>query len=153
MKTIKKIFMPIFLSIICGFICGRIMFNIYEDKTTSLLNSNIIYLLEDSSYNDYDSMKMEVINSKYIYYEDEGKFIPVVAFTRNKDNIEKIKKVYNKDLLVGKYLINDDSIISKIDEYDKKMSAAENNEEIKNIITEMINLYSGSDTKKVAKIS
>ncbi len=153
MKTIKKIFVPIFLSVICGFLCGRILFSIYEDKASLILDSNIVYFLEDSTYNDYNTMKMNVINSNYIYYEEDGKFIPVVAFTRNKDNIEKIRKVYDKELTISKYLLSDDSIISLIDKYDEKLSSAEDSEKIKEIIMEMITLYQDDDKAKIAKIS
>lgn len=153
MKTIKKIFVPIFLSVICGFLCGRILFSIYEDKASLALDSNVVYFLEDSTYNDYNTMKMAVISSNYIYYEENGKFIPVVAFTRNKDNIEKIRKVYDKELTISKYLLDDDSIISLIDEYDSKLSSTDDSEEIKNIIMEMIALYQDSDKAKIAKIS
>lgn len=145
--------MPIFLSVICGALCGRLMFSIYEDQASNTLNSNVIYLLEDSSYNDYDSMKMDVISSKYIYYEEDGKFIPVVAFTRNKDNIDKIRKVYDKELTISKYLLGDDSIIKTIDEYDNKLSNASDSDEIRNIIMEMITLYQDDDKAKIAKIS
>ena len=102
---IKKIVMPIFLSVLCGFVCGRLMFSIYEDNGSSVLESNIIYLLEDDSYEDYDTMKASTLSTSYIYYEDDGEYNTVVAMTKDKDNIEKIENVYNKDLKVVEYLL------------------------------------------------
>ena len=55
-NKIKKIVTPIFLSVLCGLICGKLMFSIYEDKGSSILESNVIYLLEDNTYDDYDSI-------------------------------------------------------------------------------------------------
>lgn len=152
-EKIKKIVTPIFLSILCGMICGRLMFSIYEDKGTSILDSNIIYLLEDSSYEDYDSMKASTLTSNYMYYEEDGKYSAVVAMTKNKDNIKKIEKVYDKTLVISQYLINDIDINNKLEEYDKKLENTEDKEEIQKIIIEMINIYKDNEDIKMVKIS
>ena len=56
-NKLKKIVMPIFLSVLCGFLCGRLMFSVYEEKGSTVLDANIIYLLEDTTYNNYEEMK------------------------------------------------------------------------------------------------
>ena len=111
-NKIKKIVVPIFLAVFCGFLCGRLMFSIYEEKGSSVLDSNIIYLLEDSTYNNYEEMKANTLSSNYIYYEDDGKYNVVVALTKEYDNIEKIEGVYNKKLKLRRYLLNNNEIIS-----------------------------------------
>jgi len=150
---IKKVVTPIFLSTLCGCVCGRVMFSIYEDKGSNILNSNVIYLLEDASYDDYDSMRTSTISSNYIYYEDGGKYKRVVAMTKSKDNIEKIRSVYDSKLTINEYLLNDDDINNKLEEYDIKMVKASKDEEIKDIIMEMINVYKGLENIKMVKIS
>ena len=150
---IKKIGTPIFLSVLCGCLCGRLMFSIYEDKGSSILDSNVIYLLEDASYDDYDSMKTSTISSNYIYYEEDGKYKRVVAMTKNKDNIEKIKDVYGSELSIEEYLLNDDNINNRLDEYDIRIENASSHDEIKDIIMEMINIYKGEEDIKMVKIS
>lgn len=152
-KKIKKVVIPIFLSVVCGTICGRLMFSIYEEKGSNILSSNIIYLLEDSTYEDIDTMKANTISTDYIYYQDNGKYNAVVAMTKNKDNIDKIKKVYDKELNVETYTLNDDDINTLINDYDTKLSNTENNDEIKQIIGEMINIYKDREDIKMAKIS
>lgn len=152
-KKIKKIVIPIFLSVICGFLCGRLMFSIYEEKGSNTLSSNIIYLLEDTTYNNIDDMKASTISSNYIYYEDEGKYNVVIALTKNYDNIKKIEEVYNKKLKINKYLVNDDELINKLEEYDNKIKESENKEEIKDVIKEMINNYKNKEDIKMVKIS
>ena len=153
MNKLKKIVVTIFLSVFCGFVCGRLMFNIYEDKGSSILDSNVIYLLQDSSYSDYETMKASGVSANYIYYEEDGKYNMVVAMTKNKNNIEKIKEVYGKDLKVTEYLLSDDSINDMIDEYDIKLEATTDGEEIKKIIIDMINIYKDREDVKMAKIS
>lgn len=144
--------MPIFLSVICGGVCGRLLFSIYEDKSVSILDSNIIYLLEDYSYDDYDSMKASSL-SNYIYYEDNGKYNRVIAITKNKDNIKKIENIYDRKLNIKEYLLSDMEIIEKINEYDKKIEKSNSDEEIRNIVLEMLELYKARDDVKMAKIS
>ena len=153
MNKLKKIVVPIFLSVFCGFVCGRLMFSIYEDKGSSILDSNVIYLLQDSSYSDYETMKASGVSANYIYYEEDGKYNMVVAMTKNKNNIEKIKEVYGKDLKVTEYLLSDDSINDMIDEYDIKLGSTTDSEEIKKIIIDMINIYKDREDVKMAKIS
>ena len=152
-NKLKKIVIPIFLSVLCGFLCGRLMFSIYEEKGSTVLDANIIYLLEDTTYNNYDEMKASTISTNYICYEDDGKYNVVVALTRNYDNIEKIKETYNKELKINKYLINNKEIINKIEEYDNKLNETDDKEEIKKIIMDMINVYKDKDDVKMAKIS
>ena len=43
--------------------------SIYEDKEKNILTSNVIYLLEDTSYNDYNTMKSSFVSNNYIYYD------------------------------------------------------------------------------------
>lgn len=152
-KKIKKVVIPIFLSVICGAICGRLMFSIYEEKGYNVLNSNTIYLLKEYSYDDIDTLKANTLSTNYIYYEDNGKYNMVVALTKNKDNIEKIKKVYDKELTVETYTLNDNDINTLINDYDTKLSNTENNDEIKQIIGKMINIYKDREDIKMAKIS
>lgn len=152
MKSLfKKICMPLILSVICGFICGRVVFSIYKDK--SIIDSNIIYLLKDDSYSDYDTMKASYLSEEYTYFEEDGTFNTIVAVTKDKDNIGKIEDVYGSDLTVLKYLLNDKELISTIDDYDNKIKNTTDKEEIKEIISSMNNIYKERDNIKMVKIS
>ena len=152
-KLLKKIFLPIFLSVLCGFLCGKLMFSIYEDKEKNILTSNVIYLLEDTSYNDYNTMKSSFVSNNYIYYEENGKYNTVIAMTKKRDNIDKIEKAYNKDFKIVEYLLSDDEINNKLDEYDKKIGNTSDNNEIKLLVEELNGIYKGRDDIKMVKIS
>ena len=151
-ERLKKIFIPIFLSVICGSICGRLLFSIYEEKASDTLSSNVIYMLIDSSYDDYDSMKASSLGN-YIYYEDNGKYNAVIGITKNKENIKKIEKIYNKELNIKEYLLSDKDIINKINEYDKEIESSKDDAEIKKVVLEMLELYKERDDAKMVKIS
>ena len=152
-KLLKKIFLPIFLSVLCGFLCGKLMFSIYEDKEKNILTSDVIYLLEDTSYNDYNTMKSSFVSNNYIYYEENGKYNTVISMTKNRDNIDKIEKAYNKDFKIVEYLLSDDEINNKLDEYDKKIGNTSDNNEIKLLVEELNGIYKGRDDIKMVKIS
>lgn len=152
-KLLKKVFLPIFLSVVCGFLCGKLMFSIYEDKEKNILTSNVIYLLEDVSYNDYNTMKSSFVSNNYIYYEENGKYNTVVAMTKNRDNIDKIKKAYNKDFKIVEYLLSDEEINNKLNEYDKKIDNTSDNKEIKLLVEELNGIYKERKDIKMVKIS
>ena len=152
-KKIKQIVVPIFLSVLCGFICGRLMFSIHEEKGKNILELNTIYLLKDNSYSDYDSMKASSLSNNYIYYEDEGKYNTIIAITKNKDNIDKIKKKYNKELTIMEYLLKDEEMNNKLEAYDLELTKAQKDEDIKEVINKMINVYKDKEDVKMIKIS
>ena len=125
--------------------------NLYKNLTN-------FYNVNDENFKEfmaklYDEMKANTISSNYIYYEDKGKYNVVVALTKNEDNISKIEELYNKKLTINKYLINDEEIINKLNEYDEKLSNSTNNDEIKDIIRDMNNIYKDKEDIKMVKIS
>ena len=152
-KLFKKVVMPIFLSVLCGFISGKMVFSIYEEKADNTLSSSIIYLLEDSSYDDYNTMKASTLSSDYIYYEEDGKYKTVIGMTKKKENIEKIRKVYDKEVKIEEYLLNDSDVNSKLEELDEKILNSNSDNEIKDLVVEMLNIYKERDDVKIAKIS
>lgn len=152
-ERIKKVVGPIFLSILCGLCCGRLLFGIYEDKESRIMSSNVIYLLEDGTYNDYDTMKASSISSDYIYYEEDGKYNTVIGITKDKDNIDKIIDTYDKELKVSEYLISDKDICNSLEEYDERLKNTTDKEEIRQIVLKMLEIYNGKEDVKMAKIS
>ena len=95
MKDIlKKALVPIFLSIICGFLCARVVYKIYLGDTNLAYDGNLIYLIQSGAYSTYDSMRANTISYDYVYYEEDELFKTVIGVTKNKSNIDKIKKVY-----------------------------------------------------------
>ena len=67
--------------------------------------------------------------------------------------LEQFVKLYNKKLTINKYLINDEEIINKLNEYDEKLSNSTNKDEIKDIIRDMNSIYKDKEDIKMVKIS
>ena len=94
----KKVVIPVFISIICGAICGKIVYNIYDENDTFLVN-NTMYLLQAGAYSSYDNMRANTMGNNYVYYEDDGLYKAIIGITSSYDNIEKIKNAEVSDLL------------------------------------------------------
>jgi len=137
----KKIIIPIFISILCGSICGRIVYKIYDDNNSLVLSNNIVYLLQAGAYSSYDNMKANTIHNNYIYYEDEGLYKAIIGITCNYDNINKIKEIYNGEIIVNQYLLNNNALKSKIVSLDKDLKIEEDKNKIRDIIDDMLDLY------------
>jgi len=152
-EILKRAMIPIFLSIICGGICGRMVYKIYLGDNDLVYDGNLIYLIQSGAYSNYDSMRANAINYDYIYYEEDNLFKTVIGITKNEENIEKIKKIYGTDVIINKYYSEDEILNSKILEYDNKLSKEEDDDKIKEIVVEMLNLYKGDDNQKLIKVS
>ena len=129
------------------------MFSIYEDKEKYIISSSVIYLLEDTSYDNYNDMKTSFVSNNYIYYEENGKYNTVIAMTKDKNNIDKIEGAYDKKFTVVEYLLADSEINKKIDEYDKKIENTTDNNDIKLLVEELNGIYKGREDIKMVKIS
>ena len=108
-KLLKKIFLPIFLSVLCGFLCGKLMFSIYEDKEKNILTSNVIYLLEDTSYNDYNTMKSSFVSNNYEINNKLDEYDKKIGNTSDNDEIKLLVEELN-----GIYKGRDDIKMVKI---------------------------------------
>lgn len=128
------------------------MFSIYEDKEKNIISSSVIYLLEDTSYDDYTTMKTSFVSNNYIYYEEDGKYNTVIAMTKDKNNIDKIEGAYDKKFNVVEYLLGDNEINKKIEEYDKKIENTTDNNDIKSLVEELNGIYKNREDIKMVKI-
>ena len=146
-KKLKKVLFPIFLSVICGAICGRLVYSIYDKKLSDDIKGQKIYLIQAGAYSTYDNMVNHTLLSNYIYYEDEdGLYKSIIGVTEDYDKIEKIKSTYKDNVLISEYYSKDKELNKKIKEYDEKIKKASNEEEIKKLVLEMLNLYKDKDT-------
>lgn len=152
-QILKKAIIPIFLSIICGFLCGRMVYKIYLGNNDLSYDKNLIYLIQSGAYSTYDNMRANTIGNNYVYYQEDELYKTIIGITKNKKNIEKIKKIYNGEVIINEYYSNDQILNNKIIEYDNQLLKEENNEKIKEIVLEVLNLYKGEVDTKLIKIS
>jgi len=152
-EILKKAITPIVLSIICGGICGKVVYSIYLNDEELAYDNNIIYLLQSGAYSSYDSMRANTTSYDYIYYEEDDLFKTIIGLTKNKDNIEKIKNAYGKEVQVSSFYIDNTKLNSKIIQYDNMLLKEEDNVKIQEIAIEMLKLYKEEKNIKLTKVS
>lgn len=150
-KKLFKVIIPIFLSILCGSICCKLVFSSYDKQIIKNLDNQKIYLIQAGAYSNYDNMVNNTLLSNYIYYQDDGMYKSIIGFTLNKDNIDKIKKTYSGEVIVTEYYSKDQTLNKKISDYDNKIIETNDDNEIKNIVFEMLELYKDNDSGQLQK--
>lgn len=151
MEKMKKVMIPIFLSVICGSICGSVVYNIYATKATYELDNSKVYLVQAGAYSSIDNMKANTMASNYVYYVDDGMYKAIIGITMDYDNLEKIKSIYNGEVIVNEYYLNDKKISDELGEFDKKLKDETDNDKAKVIIDDMLNIYKENDNVKLVK--
>lgn len=151
-SNVKKVVLPIFISVLSGAICGHLVYTIYDDELSVNLNDNLVYLIQSGAYSTYDNMRANTMGN-YVYYEDDGLYKTIIGITQEKDNIDKIKLAYGKDVVVNQYYIGNEEICSQIRQYDQKLQEAKSNEEIQDITISMLKLYKEDKNIELSKIN
>lgn len=153
MKTrIKKIVLPLIFSILIGMVSGSFVYKIYNEKIESELNQNRVFLLEYGEYENIEHLNSDQYNSKYLYFLDhDNNYTKVLGITKNEDNIEKIASIYEEELLINTYYLNNEELNNKINLFDERLLEASSKEEIEAIVDETMELYKNEENNILAK--
>lgn len=151
-KKIWGLLSPLVIAILVGYACGKLVYKTYNKNMDDTLKSSKIYLLENGNYDTYEEMREANNQNNYVYYIDDEKYKTVVGITQESSNIDKIKKIYNDDLLVDEYYIPVENIDVKQVEYDKKLNVTDSEHEIKNVVDEILELYKKNEDVRLISI-
>ena len=130
----------IFFAVILGCLCGYLLYATYSKETKYLASNNVVYLIEYKEYSSYDSMKLANINNDYTYYKDNNTYYTVIGFSKSRDNIDKINKIFN-DINIIKCYIDDPVFLEKLDDFDKELSNISDENGIKEVLDRIIKFY------------
>ena len=143
----KKTIFWIILALVSGAILGRMTFNFYEkvDTRNVISYDNNVYLLKYGTYKSFEEMKESVLDiDRYIYIEENNKFKAYVAISKTSENIAKIKKIYtdkNIKLTTEKRKIDNEEFIQNLNEYEKLLSATEEESSLLIVEKQIISCY------------
>ncbi len=140
------------IAIICGFICGKFVYKTYKDDLYGELRSSKLYLIQNGEYLTYDDMRIDNNSNNYVYYKDNDGYKTVIGITSNEENIDKIKSLYNEDVMILEYYVSNDKIDSKQEEYDDILYNTNDIYEVKEIVDNILNLYRSDDSIKLVSI-
>ena len=86
-----------------------------------------------------------------ITLDDDG-YKTVVGITKNIDNVEKIKDLYNDQVKVSEYYINNMEYSSKQDDYDIELMNASDIYQVREVIDNILDLYRSDDSIRLVSI-
>lgn len=152
-KFVKGLVIPVIISILFGYICGRFIYKTYSDDIHNDLTSSRLYLVENGVYTSYDRMREENSMNNYVYYIDDNKYKTVIGITMDYNNIDKIKSLYNDDLVVQEYYVSTELLDDKQNEYDSKLSKISDLYEVKEVVDNILNLYRSDDSIRLISIN
>ncbi len=141
----KKYFMLIMVSIIVGFLLSFFVINQYKDGKgiTVYKEGEELSFFKYGEYKSKEEMENDTITlENYIYKKDNDIYKVYIALTKNKDNIGKIKKYYDKyNLDVETFYIVDTDLIKKIENLDNILMTSNDNTVIGEIINQGLKCY------------
>ena len=137
---------------IFGYVLGKLVYKVYGDDIENKLSSSKLYLVENGEYLTYDNMREENTGNNYVYYKDEDGYKTVVGITKNIDNVNKIKKLYNDSVRVEEYYVSSELLNDKQNEYDILLSNTDDVYEVREVVDNILNLYREDDTIKLVLV-
>lgn len=143
----KKTIIWVIIALIAGALLGKLTFDKYEkiDLQNVISYNNEVYMLKYGTYSSVEKMQESVTAvDRYIYILKENEVSAYVAISTTKKNINKIKDIYHSkglDLTFEKVTINSDSFIQNLNEYEKLLEVAEDENSLLMIQNQILSCY------------
>lgn len=143
----KKILIWIILAIISGSLLGKYTFDKYKkiDVHNIINNEENIYALKYKIYSNTNEMYEDISNiDRYIYVLDNDIITVYLAITKNEDNINKFKKIYDDNNIkttITKINIDNKEFIGDLDEYEKLLSVTSDSKTLLTIENQILSSF------------
>lgn len=143
----KKTLIWVLVAIISGIALGRITFDKYQDiQVEKVISYNDkMYALYYGVYDSVEDMNKDMSSiERYIYINVNNKVYSYIAITEKKENIKKIKKIYDSKNIktsIVKINIDNDEFIQNINEYEKLLDATEEESSLLIIENQILSCY------------
>lgn len=143
----KKTILWVFIALVSGALLGKLTFDKYDNlniKQVANLDEKI-YMLKYGEYNSEDDMSNKLKDiDRYIYIEEDGNYSVYLAITKTLDNANKILNLYtlkNIKLEIEKVYIDNEEFISNLNEYEKLLSATDDEKSLLIIERQILSCY------------
>lgn len=143
----KKTLFWIVLALASGSLLGKFTFDTYENiEVRKVISVNDeVYMLKYGTYENVEQMIEEITDiNRYIYIEEENKVTAYIGISTTKENINKIKTIYdNKGVItsIKKLTISNEEFIQNLNEYEKLLSATEDEASLLIIQKQILSCY------------
>lgn len=143
----KRTLLWVFIALASGALLGKLTFDRYDNlniKQVANLDEKV-YMLKYGSYSSEDDMSNKLKDiDRYIYIEEDGNYSVYLAITKTLDNANKILNLYtlkNIKLEIEKLSIDNEEFISNLNEYEKLLSATEDEKSLLIIQRQILACY------------
>ena len=143
----KNTIIWVMLALLSGVVLGKMTFNKYKkvDTINVMKDDNEVYMLKYATYDNEDDMYDNMTGiDRYIYIQDENKITVYISITKTKENAKKLQNVYlNKNInsTIVKVNIDNDEFIQNLTEYEKLLSASEDDKSLLIIENQILSCY------------
>ena len=138
----KKFICPLVLAILLGFVSARIVYSLYSPSDEV---KNNCYFLQIGAY--HDPKVLENVTKKletFLVVNDDDKNYVYIGITSNKENADKIKKIYEEkgsSIYIKEKYINNIEFYNNLIQYDILLSEVEKKEDIISISKVILSSY------------
>lgn len=146
-EIMKKTIIWVLFALLSGALLGKITFDRYEkiDTKNVISYNNYVYMLKYGSYKTVDDMLGKITDiDRYIYITDENKTTAYISIAKTKENLGKIKKIYDAKKIkttISKVKIDNDEFIQNLNEYEKLLSATDDSSSLLIIERQILSCY------------
>ena len=144
----KRTITWIIIALLSGAVLAKIMFDKYEKvDIQKVINTNDrVYMLKYGTYKNLDDMTEKITNvDKYIYIESENKVTAYIGIFASRESATKFKDIYDKKGIktsIEKVLVDNEEFIGNLNEYEKLLKAAEDENALMIIERQILACYS-----------
>ncbi|MEG2620961.1 MAG: hypothetical protein RSA10_02570 [Bacilli bacterium] len=138
----KKNLIWMFLAVISGLALGKLTFDKYENKDVVKASATMnVYMIKYGTYASVDEMKAKIIEvNKYMYIEKDKSVSAYVGVVLNKNNANKVARIYN-NVTLEKVSIDNEAFMECLKEYEKLLDVTDDKNSILIIEKQVINKY------------
>ena len=143
----KKTIIWIMFAILSGAVLGKTTFDKYSSlKVDEVISYNAnTYMLKYKTYSSKKKMEEDVKKiDRYIYIKDGNDITVYLAIASSKDNIKKIKKIYDEENIktsIKRVDIENEEFIQNLNEYEKLLTAAYSKSSLITIENQILSCY------------
>lgn len=143
----KKTIIGIIIAILAGVLLAKLTFDKYEKVDTKNVISydDEVYMLKVGSYDSVGEMQRSALDfERYIYIEKEDKVTVYIGIAKTRENMEKIKNVYDDKKVkttIENVTINNDEFIQNLNEYEKLLDVTEDANSLLIIENQILSCY------------
>lgn len=134
-------------AILSGAVLGKVTFDKYSSlKVDEVISYNAnTYMLKYKTYSSKKKMEEDVKKiDRYIYIKDGNDITVYLAIASSKDNIKKIKKIYDEENIktsIKRVDIENEEFIQNLNEYEKLLTAAYSKSSLITIENQILSCY------------